>query len=67
MLELNSTFWFGGALDGEREVFVTPGLVLGSFRCRSGCIWPGHRGAARRLAVSPLRSPLDCVHTLAVL
>jgi hypothetical protein len=31
MLELNSTSWFGGALDGEREVFVTPGLVLGSF------------------------------------
>jgi len=31
MLEQNSTFWKGGILDGEKEVFLTPGLVLGSF------------------------------------
>jgi hypothetical protein len=31
MLELNSTTWSGGALDGNREVFLTPGLVLGAF------------------------------------
>jgi hypothetical protein len=31
MLELNSTFWSGGALDGKKEVFLTPGLVVGSF------------------------------------
>jgi len=51
MLELNSTFWFGGALDGEREVFVTPGLVLGSFRWRSGCILAWASGCS-----SPSRS-----------
>jgi hypothetical protein len=31
MLEQNSTFWAGGALDGKKSVFLTPGLVVGSF------------------------------------
>jgi hypothetical protein len=31
MLELNSTSWSGGTLDGKNEVFLTPGLVVGSF------------------------------------
>jgi hypothetical protein len=31
MLEQNSTFWSGGILDGRKEVFVTPGLVVGPF------------------------------------
>jgi len=31
MLEQNSIFWSGGTLDGKKEVFLTPGLVLGSF------------------------------------
>jgi hypothetical protein len=31
MLEQNSTFWSGGALDGKKQVFLTPGLILGSF------------------------------------
>jgi hypothetical protein len=31
MLEQNSVFWSGGTLDGRKEVFLTPGLVLGSF------------------------------------
>ena len=31
MLEQNSTFWSGGALDGKKQVFVTPGIVLGRF------------------------------------
>jgi hypothetical protein len=31
MLEQNSTLWSGGTLDGKKEVFLTPGLVLGSF------------------------------------
>ena len=31
MLEQNSTFWLGGTLDGKKQVFLTPGLVLGSF------------------------------------
>jgi hypothetical protein len=31
MLEQNSMFWSGGALDGKKQVFLTPGLVLGSF------------------------------------
>jgi hypothetical protein len=31
MLELNSTSWSGGTLNGKREVFLTPGLVVGSF------------------------------------
>jgi hypothetical protein len=30
-LEQNSVFWSGGALDGKKQVFLTPGLVLGSF------------------------------------
>ncbi|MCU1297542.1 MAG: hypothetical protein JWO91_1820 [Acidobacteriaceae bacterium] len=32
MLEQNSTFWSGGTLDGKKQVFLTPGLVLGSFQ-----------------------------------
>src|SRR6267378_2641959 len=31
MIEQNSTFWSGGTLDGKKEVFLTPGIVLGSF------------------------------------
>jgi hypothetical protein len=31
MVEQNSTFWSGGTLDGKKEVFLTPGLVLGKF------------------------------------
>ena len=31
MLEQNSVFWSGGTLDGRKEVFLTPGIVLGSF------------------------------------
>jgi len=31
MLEQNSTFWHGGTYDGKNQVFLTPGLVLGSF------------------------------------
>jgi len=31
MLEQNSTFWSGGNLDGRKQTFLTPGLVLGGF------------------------------------
>ncbi len=31
MIEQNSIFWSGGTLDGKKEVFLTPGLVLGGF------------------------------------
>jgi hypothetical protein len=31
MLEQNSTFWVDGPLIGNKQVFLTPGLVLGSF------------------------------------
>jgi hypothetical protein len=31
IIEQNSTFWSGGTLDGKKQVFLTPGLVLGSF------------------------------------
>jgi hypothetical protein len=31
MLEQNSTFWSGGTFAGKKEVFLTPGLVLGGF------------------------------------
>jgi hypothetical protein len=31
MLEQNSTFWSGGLLDGRKQVFLTPGVVFGSF------------------------------------
>ena len=30
-LEVNSTFWGGGTNDGNKEVFLTPGLVFGRF------------------------------------
>ena len=30
MLEQNSTFWHGGVHDGEKQVFLTPGIVFGS-------------------------------------
>jgi hypothetical protein len=32
MIELNATSWLGGTLDGEKEVFLTPGIVVGSFQ-----------------------------------
>lgn len=31
MLEQNSTFWHGGANDGKKQVFLTPGIVIGTF------------------------------------
>jgi len=31
MFEQNSTFWSGGALDGKKQIFLTPGVVLGGF------------------------------------
>ena len=31
-LEINSTFWKGGALDGKKQTFLTPGLILGRFK-----------------------------------
>jgi hypothetical protein len=31
MLEQNSTFWLDGPLNGHKQVFLTPGVVLGSF------------------------------------
>jgi len=31
MVEQNSTFWSGSTLDGKKEVFLTPGFVLGTF------------------------------------
>jgi hypothetical protein len=30
-VEINSTIWEGGANDGKKQTFVTPGLVLGRF------------------------------------
>jgi hypothetical protein len=32
MLETNSTFWSGGHDAGKRQVFLTPGIVFGSFQ-----------------------------------
>lgn len=31
-VEINATFWHGGVQDGEKQAFITPGLVLGRFR-----------------------------------
>jgi hypothetical protein len=31
MLEQNSTFWVDGPLSGRKQVFLTPGLVVGPF------------------------------------
>jgi hypothetical protein len=30
-VELNDTFWSGGARDGKNQLFITPGIVLGRF------------------------------------
>ncbi|MCU1384735.1 MAG: hypothetical protein JWL71_3432 [Acidobacteria bacterium] len=53
MIEVNATHWSGGTLDGEREVFVTPGIVAGSFplaeRLHVGI------GAGVQIAVSQFR------------
>jgi hypothetical protein len=34
MLEQNTIVWSGGSLDGKKETFITPGLILGSFRVK---------------------------------
>lgn len=31
-VEINATFWAGGANDGKKQTFATPGLVFGRFR-----------------------------------
>jgi hypothetical protein len=31
MLEQNSTFWVNGPLSGKKQVFLTPGVVVGPF------------------------------------
>ena len=31
MIEQNSTFWVDGPLTGEKQVFITPGIVIGPF------------------------------------
>ncbi len=33
-VEVNSTFWSGGARDAKEQTFITPGLILGRFRLR---------------------------------
>lgn len=42
-VELNSTFFEGGKNDGQKQNFVTPGLVLGRFKLfgRTGCTFGG--------------------------
>jgi hypothetical protein len=32
MVEQNSTFWVDGPLSGDKQVFVTPGIVIGPFQ-----------------------------------
>jgi hypothetical protein len=53
MIELNATYWSGGALAEQPEVFVTPGFVIGSLplaeRLHIGF------GAGVQTAVSPFR------------
>jgi len=34
MLEANSTFWSGGHNAGKKQMFLTPGIVFGSFRIK---------------------------------
>jgi hypothetical protein len=68
MIEQNSTFWSGGTLDGKKEVFLTPGLVLGSFpldRATPSCVW--RWCADRRDAVPPVQPSMDSLGALPVL
>ena len=51
MLEQNSTFWVDGPLNGHKQVFLTPGLVLGSFPV-TGTIHVGF-GVGVQIAVTP--------------
>jgi hypothetical protein len=51
MLEQNSTFWLDGPLNGHKQVFLTPGLVLGSFPL-TGRLHVGF-GVGVQIAVTP--------------
>jgi hypothetical protein len=51
MLKQNSTFWLDGPLTGQKQVFVTPGLVLGSFPL-TGTLHVGF-GAGVQIAMTP--------------
>jgi len=51
MLEQNSTFWLDGPLNGHTQIFLTPGLVLGSFPL-TGTLHMGV-GVGMQIAVTP--------------
>ena len=48
-IEINSTFWSEGMLGGQKQVFITPGVVLGRFKVRgrlAAAIGAGYQIAA---------------------
>ena len=51
MLEQNSTFWVDGPLKGQKQVFLTPGIILGSFPL-TGTLHVGF-GVGVQIAVTP--------------
>jgi hypothetical protein len=51
MLEQNSTFWVDGPLKGQKQVFLTPGLILGTFPL-TGTLHVGF-GVGVQIAVTP--------------
>jgi hypothetical protein len=51
MIEQNSTFWLGGALNGRKQTFLTPGLILGSFPIAKRLRFTV--GAGYQIAVTP--------------
>ena len=57
MLEQNSTFWLDGPLNGHKQVFLTSGLVLGSFPL-TGTLHVAF-GASVQIAVTPFHQYND--------
>jgi len=51
MIEQNSTFWVDGPLKGQKQVFLTPGLILGTFPL-TGTLHVGI-GVGVQIAVTP--------------
>jgi hypothetical protein len=63
MIEQNSTFWYGGLLDGKRQTFITPGVVLGAFPIEKWLhfsVGVGYQIAATSFANTPIGGFFHC-------
>jgi hypothetical protein len=68
MLEQNSIFWSGGSLDGKKEVFLTPVLVVESFPLAEPTpSFRGRRHTDRGHAISSIQPPRNSLGAFSVL